>query len=212
MRIRLQDTPPSIPGSSSGSRGWLRWLHARAAGKLLACLLVLASSQASAQAAAPGHAAVSLEYEVKATYLYKLAPFVNWPPTTFTAPNAPLRICVVGDDPFDDYLDHAVAGHSFGAHPFQVRRLEVAASTQNCQIVFVGRLPAQDITRTLHALDGQPVLTVLDSTIAEQGGIVQFVMDHGRVRFAIDVAAAARNHLTINSKLLSLALSVRGES
>lgn len=196
--------PPGVGDLSSR-------LRARAMSGLLVCLLACASSQALAQSSSDP-SAVSLEYAVKATYLYKLAPFVNWPPTTFTAADAPMRICVVGDDPFEDYLDQAVAGRRFGTHPFQIRRLEVLSPTADCQIVFVSRLSSQDLAQALRALDGRPVLTVVDSTAPGQGGIVQFVMDHGRVRFDIDVAAAARNHLTINSKLLSLALAVRGAS
>jgi hypothetical protein len=56
------------------------------------------------------------------------------------------------------------------------------------------------------------VLTVVDSTVPDRGGIMQFVVKHGRVRFDIDTAAAARNHLTISSKLLNLALVVRPPS
>lgn len=209
MGAELQQVSLATP---LGLRALSRLFRARVMGGLLACLLACTSSQVRAQTASSDQPAVSLEYAVKATYLYKLAPFVNWPPTTFTAPDAPLRICVVGDDPFDDYLDRAVAGRRFGTHPFQVRRLDAAPAAADCQIVFVSHLSSQDVAQALHALDGKPVLTVVDSTATAQGGIVQFVMDHGRVRFDIDVAAAARNHLTINSKLLSLALAVRGAS
>lgn len=212
MRAQLPDNFFATRRRPAAVSDLSRRLRARAMCGLLACVLACAGSQAMAQAPSSGQSAVSLEYEVKATYLYKLAPFVNWPPTAFTAPDAPLRICVVGDDPFDDYLDRAVAGRRFGTHPFQVRRLDVLPTTADCQIVFVSHLSSQNVAQALHALDGKPVLTVVDSRASAQGGIVQFVMDRGRVRFDIDVAAAARNHLTINSKLLSLALAIRGES
>src|SRR6185312_11244834 len=88
---------------------------------LMALSLALACGGAFAQPAQPD---IPLEYAVKATYLYKLAPFINWPPSAFTSPDAPFPICVVGDDPFDDFLVRAVSGRSFGTHPFVVRRLE----------------------------------------------------------------------------------------
>lgn len=175
----------------------------------LALLLACVGGETLAQPTSP---AVSLEYAVKATYLYKLAPFVNWPPTEFTVATAPFRICVVGDDPFDNFLEKAVAGRSYGAHPFQVRKLQALTPTEDCQIAFIGRLQGQSVRQALDAVDGKPVLTVTDSTEAvDQAGIVQFVIDHGRVAFAINTAAAARNHLTVSSKLLSLAVAVRGE-
>lgn len=184
------------------------WCHWAA----VSCLLAGLSLSTICKAAPAPSPAATLEYEVKATYLYKLAPFVNWPPDTFEAAGAPLRICVAGDDPFGDYLEHAVAGQHFGTHPFQVQRLQALPAATPCQIVFVSHLPTQDLDQALGTLEGKPVLTVLDSTLPGHGGVVQFVMDHGHVKFAIDVAAAARNHLTINSKLLNLALKVRGTS
>lgn len=172
--------------------------------------LLLACMVGKALGLPPAQAPVSLEYAVKATYLYKLAPFVNWPPTAFATATAPFRICVVGDDPFDDYLDKAVAGHSLGAHPFEVRRLDTLTPAADCQIAFISHLAPQNIREVLHAVSGTPVLTVTDSTAAGQGGIVQFVIRDGRVAFEVDTAAAARNHLTISSKLLQLAVAVKG--
>jgi hypothetical protein len=171
---------------------------------LLALLLACAACEVAAQ---PAPAPVSLEYAVKATYLYKLAPFVNWPPTAFTAPDAPFRICVAGDDPFDDYLTNAVVGRRLGTHPFEVHRLAVLTPEAGCQIAFIGRMHSQSINQALDAVNGTPVLTVVDSGAAQQGGIVQFVIDRGRVRFVIDTQAAARNHITISSKLLNLAMA-----
>jgi hypothetical protein len=159
--------------------------------------------------AQPVPSGISLEYQVKATYLYKLAPFVNWPPEEFAAPDTPFRICVAGDDPFDDFLQKAVAGHRFGTHPFEVRRLEALAPGAGCQIVFISRLQTQSVRQALAAVSGEPILTVIDSGTTDQGGVVQFVIDHGRVAFEIDTGAAERNHITISSKLLNLALAVR---
>ncbi|MGN6313848.1 MAG: YfiR family protein [Rhodanobacteraceae bacterium] len=175
----------------------------------VALALVCIAGESCAQ---PSRPRISLEYAVKATYLYKLAPFVNWPPQTFTAANAPFRICVVGVDPFDDYLEKAVTGRSFGTHPFVVRHMESLASGTNCQIVFISHLQSQSIDQALDAVRGEPVLTVTDSTAEpDSGSIMQFVVEHGRVRFEVNTTEAARNHLTISSKLLNLAIAVEAE-
>jgi hypothetical protein len=61
----------------------------------------------------------------------------------------------------------------------------------------------------LAALDGSSVLTVADMDhFIESGGMIQFVMQEKRVRFAIDVGASSRARLKVSSKLLSLALAV----
>ena len=185
---------------------------------LLVLLLAYAAGAVQAHAmplqppAQPAPQAVSLEYAVKATYLYKLAPFVNWPAEEFATPDAPFRICVVGDDPFDDFLENAVAGRHFGNHPFEVHRMDSLTPDANCQIAFLSHVPSQGIPQALDAVKGRPVLTVVDSNVPDRGGIMQFVITQGRVRFEIDTAAAARNHLTISSKLLNLALVARPPS
>ena len=155
-------------------------------------------------------APLPLEFAVKATYLYKLAPFVSWPPETFASPDAAFNICVVGRDPFGGYLEKAVAGHKLGTHPLRVRKISENPAGADCQIAFVGAVHGRAMREALQAFAGKPVLTVADSRAPESAGsIVQFVIVAGRVRFDIDSAAAQRNHLTISSKLLGLALSVK---
>ena len=178
----------------------------RAAVCLLA-LVLACCGLCDAQATQPD---ISLEYAVKATYLYKLAPFVDWPPNAFGSADAPFAICIVGEDPFKGFLERAVAGRSVGAHPFVVRKLDALTASTDCRIAFIGHLRAQTLNDALATVQGQPVLTVTDSNIgAHTGSIIQFVIDRGRVRFDIDVEAAARNHLSISSKLLNLATTVK---
>jgi hypothetical protein len=190
--------PTSLARPGHGHAGALRWL--------LASVLVCVACGAWAQSATD---AVSLEYAVKATYLYKLAPFVNWPPDDFATADAPFQICVVGTDPFGDFLDKAVAGRGMGTHPFAVRRLESVDGVADCQILFISHLPEMTTREALATVSGKPVLTVTDSTAPDADGIVHFVIDRGRVAFEINTAAAARNQLTISSKLLQLAVAIK---
>jgi hypothetical protein len=148
---------------------------------------------------------IPLEYAVKASYLYKFAPFVQWPPTAFQAPSAPLVICIAGQDPFGPTLAEAVRGQHVNGHPIVVRRIENVRPGIGCQILFVG---GGDTEEALQAVAHEPVLTVTDHNRSGAGGIIQFVMVAGRVRFRIDQAAAQDCGIAISSKLLGLAVSV----
>jgi hypothetical protein len=195
-----------VPGPAALRRppGW----RLRMAECVLLMVLMLTGAKGFAQSPAPK---VSLEYAVKATYLYKMAPFVNWPPGIFASPDAPFEICVAGPDPFHGFLEEAVAGRGLGSHPFVVRQLDATGSGTDCQIVFIGYTGPAKIREALRAFDGKQVLTVTDSdAVDDSGSIVRFVMDGGHVRFEVDNTAAERNHLTISSKLLNLALAVKG--
>jgi len=172
------------------------------AGFLASVLLLFPLTQARAE----GNA---LELAVKANYLYKFTPFVEWPPRSFSTPASPFVICVIGEDPFGRVLDEAVQGQQVGQHPVVIRRAPVAAPGMGCHVVFAGRSETQSTADMLRVVSTQPVLTVTDQSRGVAGGMIQFVLRDGRVRFEIDAAAAEASGVTISSKLLGLALSVR---
>lgn len=177
--------------------------------RLRTAILALAviASAGSQAAAADG----SLEYAVKATYLYKLVPFVEWPGYAHESESSSIGLCIVGDDPFETMLDRAVAGQQLGGRPFSIHRMRTVDPAARCHVMFLGG-SEQPVAAALRAARGLPVLTVTDAATDPQArGIVNFVLVGGRVRFEIDAAAAAESGIAISSKLLSLAVAVRQE-
>jgi hypothetical protein len=150
----------------------------------------------------------SLEYAVKATFLYKFAFFVDWPPGSFARDSSPFDLCVVGPDPYGGRIQDAVAGQSVGKHPIVLHRLAKAEPGFHCHAMFVSGSDREQAEEALHAVRGTPTLTVTDSGAGNAAGIIHFVIVDDRVSFDIDKAAATRNHLVISSKLLALARRV----
>lgn len=149
----------------------------------------------------------SLEYAVKAAYLTKFIPFIQWPDSAFASPAAPVTICVLGNDPFGASLDKAAAGAKSVERPIMVRRL--AEPDAACQLLFAGGGDATD--SALEAMKGRAVVTVTDTDAAPRG-VISFAVVGNRVRFDIDDSLAAEGGLTISSKLLSLARTVKQRS
>ncbi len=169
---------------------------------LVAALLASAAAAASAD---------SIEYEIKATYLYKFAPFVEWPPSAASAPV--FNLCVVGDDPVAVAIDQAAKGQTVVGKPLVVKHLPTAAPDAGCQVMYLAGTDAQTVAQALVAMKGAPVLTVTDeASHPADRGIISFVIDANHVRFDIDDAAAAQSGLVISSKLLGLAHSVKPRS
>jgi hypothetical protein len=166
----------------------------------------------AAVAVAAAGPSTPLEIEVKAAFLAKFAAYVNWPPGTLGAGEAPIYLCVVGRDPFGAALDQSVAGQRVDIHPFVVRRLSGTASAAGCHIAFLGGSATQSVAAMQDALRGKPILTVTDADVAPDRGIVHFELKGGRVRFHIDDVRAAQGNLAISARLLSLALSVKSRT
>ena len=168
--------------------------------RLAALLLLIVGLGGGARAAD-----LPLEEAVKASYLYKFAPFVQWPAAAFDSPTAPLNICIGGQDPFGGALAEAVRGQRVNGHPIVVRHVDAVHADITCHILFVGGDNAEEMLR---AVAGEPVLTVTDRSRGVTGGMIQFVTTAGRVRFMIDLGTAQNSRIAISSKLLGLAVSV----
>jgi len=152
----------------------------------------------------------SLEYAVKAAFLYKFFAFVDWPAGSLGPPGQPVNLCVVGDDPFGGALDRAGAGRSFDSRPIHVRRYRTASSGMECHVLYTRGSSAQSAAEVARVMADAPVLTVTDSDNPdEMAGILQFALENGRVRFRVDLRAASDSGLTLSSKLLAIALAVR---
>jgi hypothetical protein len=170
-----------------------------------ACLSLIAL--AGAQGSHATTASASLEQAVKASFLFKFAPFVEWPPSAFSGGDRNFTICIAGEDPFGNVLDDVVRGQKMANRPVKVRRLKPQGGVAGCHMLFAGRSAEKDYT-PFTPLAGQPVLTVADRDRGPPGAMIQFVMRSGRVRFQIDESAARACHLKISSKLLGLAIAV----
>lgn len=146
------------------------------------------------------------EYQVKAFFLYNFARYVEWPSHSFKSPGDPIVICILGQNPFGNALDQAVSGKSVEGRPFVVRQVSDMPLSGACHILFVNSSERRRFRSTAAKLKGTGVLSVGDTPgFTADGGVVELKLEDGKVRFEIDIDAAAREHLHISSKLLSLA-------
>ncbi len=161
-------------------------------GGLLQTLAVPAFAQTSA----------SLEYGVKANYLVRFAAFVEWPPSAFDSAASPLVLCVAGSDPFGRSLDEAARGQTAHNRRFVIRRPRTPAASAGCHILYVA--PGAE--------PGYLAPTAGRLLVTEAGtpGTIVFLIRERRVRFDIDHGAARRSGLAMSSRLLDLAITVRG--
>lgn len=145
------------------------------------------------------------EYRVKAAFLYNFARFTSWPASDASAFN----VCILGDNPFDGAVD-ALREKLVHGLPLTVSYINDTSSAADCQLLYVSRSLANRADRIIAELGRLPVLTISDMEgFIRHGGIIGFLSIDSRIRFEINVTAASESGLSISSKLLSLATTVR---
>ena len=179
-------------------------INVRTAGRFGAALvaaMVIAGAPASGQSVpAPG---------LTAAFLFNFAQFVEWPAQAL-APGAPLVLCVVNDTGVADALEQTIKGRTVDGHGLAVRHIKAGAPLPACHVLY---LAGPDLKRALEALvsaKGLLVLTVSDAArFARTGGMVELVLDNGKMRFIVNVDALQRADVHLSSRVLVLAKIVR---
>jgi len=154
--------------------------------------------------------AAASEYAVKAAFLYNFTKFVEWPPNAFSGERSQFRVCVLGEDPFGKSL-RVIGDESVAGRRVSLLQAEEIRQPEDCQILFISRSERDRLSQILADLGEAPVLTVGDSGgFLDQGVIINFTLENGKVRFEINQEAAERAGIKISSKLLRLATRVKG--
>ena len=148
------------------------------------------------------------EYEVEAAYLSNFGRFIEW--AQKPAQGEAFNVCIYGVDPFGSLLDSALRGENIGGAPLAPRRLATLQDVSGCRILFIGRSSDAHLAADIAELGNVGVLTVSDSPgFIRRGGMIEFIVEGNKVRFAINLAAAQRAGLNLSSQLLKLAITVR---
>lgn len=150
-------------------------------------------------------------YDVEAAYLYNFGKFVRWPADAQKG-SSTFDICILGQDPFGGTLDRLIAKDRIDGRPIRKRIIRRAGAATGCAIVYIADSEARNLHAVLASLGNQQELLVSGLPhFLESGGMIQFVLEGDRVRFAVNLDAASKCHLALSSELLRVAVSVSGK-
>ena len=173
--------------------------------RVLWMLVMVALSLTGVRAQSP----TADEYQVKAAFLYNFAKFVEWSPSSFATASAPIRICVLGRNPFGRDLSEVTDGKTVNGRKFLVDQVADLQLARSCHIVFVSSSEKGQLKRIVEGLQGTDALTVGDSkAFIEQGGMINFVLENDRVQFEVNHKATEMAGIKVSSKLLNVAKRV----
>ncbi len=200
-RRKHDDLKPGCEGHFGARPAWKTWAFLW---PVVCCVLIAAPPHAFAQGNDEG------EYRVKLAFLYNFAQFVQWPEDTFRDAEAPLAICVAGDNPFQGEIEKSLRGRTVGGRSVEVRKLNPDEDPHACQMIFVRATEKKVTPRILASSKGSSTLTVGEAEgFAERGGIINLTREQNKLHFEINLDAATQTRLKISSKLLALAKIVK---
>jgi hypothetical protein len=151
----------------------------------------------------------TLEYRVKAAFLYKFAGYVEWPEALFAQPNTPVTIGVLGAEPVVAELAQLVTGRTVNNRTITVKRLKAGESLSGIHILFIGGAESARLNQLLPLAQPRAILTVTESEGAlARGSVINFIVADRRVRFEISLGSAEKSKLKLSSRLLAVAQQV----
>jgi hypothetical protein len=160
-----------------------------------------ASGVQNANAAPPG----SLEYQIKAAFLYNFVKLVDWPGEAFGDASAPITIGVLGEDPFGVALE-SIQSKIVRGRRLVVRRFVNIQDLESSHVLFISSSEEERVTQILEKVRGSSVLTVGEMVgFAELGGIINFIIRKNEIRLEINVGAAEQAGVRISSQLVEVA-------
>jgi hypothetical protein len=146
--------------------------------------------------------------DLKAAFLANFAKFAEWPESALQ-PGAVITFCIAGDKAVQQALEASIK--RAGGAAASVRLVATEGPFAQCQVLYMGNTDVRAGRRVIDTLQGAPIFTVSDAAgFAEAGGIAELRLQRdGKMRFAINPAAAQRVHVALSAKLLSLATLVK---
>lgn len=152
----------------------------------------------------------SMEYEIKAAFLYKFAQYITWPESAFDTPQAPLTVGLAAPRKFITLFRHIVDDKTYNDRPFAVKHLNRVID-EDLHLVFVARSHEHLLPELKALLQNQPTLIVTESELGlDAGAVINFAVQQDQVKFDINMAQAKSRNLHISAQLLSVARRVEG--
>ncbi len=149
------------------------------------------------------------EYQVKAAFMYNFTNYIEWPPRSAGPESNPFTIGLTEPNAFGSVLADIVTGKLVGKRPVKVASIKTTKDLAGCQMVFVDAR-CELLTELLETCQTKGILTVGDGLgFLDLGGMIAFLLEDKRVRFAVHLGTAKAAGLTISSHLLRLATTVR---
>lgn len=141
-----------------------------------------------------------------ARFVMNFGRFIDWPDAAFSAADADLQVCVLGENELGRSLDQIVNGKRAGSRSIAVSTLtgsDVTAA-RNCHIVYVSSSETGRTAEITGAVAGSHALTVSEIVnFPEDGGMIGLSGERGdRIAIRMNRALIEQSGLNVREQLM----------
>jgi len=144
------------------------------------------------------------EYQVKAAFIYNFAKFVEWPQSAFDHDNNFIILSIAPNNEPNSDVFLSLNNKTVGGKKIKVRICDDIKSVGgDCHILFLDSADPKFIQDVLKTVKDRSVLTVGHSNgFIQEGGIINFFIKEGKLRFEVNLDAARRSGIKLGSQIL----------
>ena len=145
------------------------------------------------------------EYQIKGAMVYNFAKYVTWPKQIFG--NSKMIVAVLGDNPFGEDLERIMNSRKANDRFIEIRYGRTIRDIRGSHVVFFCRSEESLIQEILEEYNSRFILTIGDDidNFCELGGVINLSYKQGKPSFSINIEAAQKAGLIVDTKLLQLA-------
>jgi len=156
----------------------------------------------------------SIEYKIKAGYLYNFTKFISWPENE----SETFNLCIIGKDPFGSIIN-PIEKRTVKNKPIRLYRFQSIAEAKYCHIIYFGG-SNQHLRKIDLALSGILTVGSIENSLtvgetkkfSQAGGMFAFFLKEGKVKLLINQQALKKSNLEVSAKLMEIADIYEGES
>ena len=152
---------------------------------------------------------------VRAVLINKITPYIYWRTTTFSAPEDPIKLCIVDRDkqdlsslmPYMDLLKTRKSGkRAYIVESIGPLKEDVLNLPSDCHIYYLAGLNDADTPKVANIALANEVLTIGDSfEELQQGAMIAFIEQRGKMKIYVNTAAVEASKIKLKSSLLRIA-------
>lgn len=153
-----------------------------------------------------------MDYQVKAAIVFKFLGYSTWPDNRFEDAQSPYRIWVIGSNDIKNELVDIVANRVIDGRSIEIHSAKTVNQIRDAHLVFVARKREASLPRLVQLAKKNAFIIVTENEAGlVNGSTINLRQIDNRIRFEISLLSAQENGVSLSSRLLAIAISVKEE-